>query len=119
MKRIILLLLALLLALGALGALAEESAIELLPAEAEVLEADEFELWTEDMAAADAESEGAAEVLANEAGAGVKIDAAHFPDATFRAYVQANFDGDKMTGKITLPFMGNMSVELKDGHRIS
>ncbi len=33
--------------------------------------------------------------------------------------VQATFEGDTMTGKVTLPFLGNMTVELKDGHRIA
>ena len=46
-----------------------------------------------------------------------KGEASAFPRKIFE--VQATFDGDKMTGKITLPFMGNMSVELKDGHRIA
>ena len=28
------------------------------------------------------------------------------------------FDGDTMTGSLTLPFLGNKEIKLKDGHRI-
>lgn len=28
------------------------------------------------------------------------------------------FDGDKMTGSLVLPFLGNKEIKLKDGHRI-
>ena len=33
--------------------------------------------------------------------------------------VQATFEGDQMKGKIILPFFGNMTIDIKDGHRIS
>lgn len=31
---------------------------------------------------------------------------------------EATFDGDKMTGKIKLPFLGNKEIKIKDGHRV-
>ncbi|MBQ5970487.1 MAG: hypothetical protein IKN72_00375 [Clostridia bacterium] len=32
---------------------------------------------------------------------------------------EVTFDGDKMTGKITVPFLGNSTFKIKDGHRIA
>ena len=45
-----------------------------------------------------------------------KGEVSAFPGKTIE--VEATFDGDKMTGKIILPFLGNKTVEIKDGHRI-
>ena len=45
-----------------------------------------------------------------------KGEASAFPGKVFE--VQATFDGDRMTGKIILPFLGNMTVDIKDGHRV-
>lgn len=38
------------------------------------------------------------------------------PGKEFHAAV--TFDGDKMTGSIKLPFLGNKEIVIKDGHRI-
>lgn len=82
MKKLLGILLALLLTLGALSALAEE--LELPYAE-EL----ETELWTDDMAAA-ADAPDDAAVMP--AGAGIAIDAANFPDETLRNYLLQNYD---------------------------
>lgn len=46
-----------------------------------------------------------------------KGEASAFPGKIFE--VEATFDGDRMTGRIILPFLGNMAVEIKDGQRIA
>ena len=84
MKKLLVMLLALVLALGAVFALAEELELEL-----PYVEELETELWTDDMAAA-ADAPDDAAVMP--AGAGIAIDAANFPDETLRNYLLQNYD---------------------------
>ena len=45
-----------------------------------------------------------------------KGEASAFPGKVFD--VEATFQGDTMTGKIVLPFMGNKEIPILDGHKI-